>query len=100
MQISAKIHQKYAELCKNKPFFAYKRHGAERSEVSASTKQTDAIEATEGKIGVAKTKDLRRSKNMGEASVKMVQKRTKMAQKGSKRGQKGPKTVRNLHQIA
>ena len=24
MQISAKIHQKYAKLCKNKPFFAYK----------------------------------------------------------------------------
>ena len=24
MQISAKIHQKYAKLCKNKPFFGYK----------------------------------------------------------------------------
>ena len=24
MQIPAKIHQKYAKLCKNKPFFAYK----------------------------------------------------------------------------
>ena len=23
MQISAKYHQKYAKLCKNKPFFAY-----------------------------------------------------------------------------
>ena len=23
MQISAKIHQKYAKLCKNKPFFGY-----------------------------------------------------------------------------
>ena len=24
MQISAKIHQKYAKLCKNKPVFGYK----------------------------------------------------------------------------
>ena len=25
MQISAKIHQKYAKLCRNKPFLGYKR---------------------------------------------------------------------------